>query len=66
LSYEVWKADFAGEQDVVDKIVHLGGTPYTVIGVMPPEFRFPLSAPNVIYTRCILSRYGKRIVALTG
>jgi predicted permease len=50
LSYEVWKADFAGEQDVVDKIVHLGGTPYTVIGVMPPEFRFPLSAPNVIYT----------------
>jgi putative ABC transport system permease protein len=50
LSYEVWKTDFAGERDVVGKTVHLGGTPYTVIGVMPQEFRFPLSAQDVIYT----------------
>ena len=50
LSYEVWKADFAGEQDVVGRTVRLGGTPYTVIGVMPQGFRFPLSAQNVIYT----------------
>ena len=50
LSYEVWKTDFAGEQDVVGRTIRLGGTPYTVIGVMPQEFRFPLSAQNVIYT----------------
>jgi putative ABC transport system permease protein len=50
LSYEVWKRDFAGRQDVVGTTVRLGGAPYTVIGVMPPEFRFPLSARDVIYT----------------
>jgi putative ABC transport system permease protein len=49
LSYEVWKTDFTGEQDVVGKTVRLGGTPYTVIGVMPQEFRFPVSAQDVIY-----------------
>lgn len=50
LSYEVWKSDFAGAQDMVGKTVRLGGTPYTVIGVMPQEFRFPLSAQDVVYT----------------
>jgi len=50
LSYETWKINFAGLTDVVGKVVRLGGTPYTVIGVMPAGFRFPLSAHNVIYT----------------
>lgn len=50
LSYQVWQANFAGLTDVVGKVVRLGGTPYTVIGVMPAGFRFPLSAHNVIYT----------------
>jgi putative ABC transport system permease protein len=50
LSYEVWKRDFAGNLNAVGSSVRLGGNPYTVIGVMPPEFRFPLSARDVIYT----------------
>ena len=50
LSYEVWKTYFAGEPDVVGRTVRLGGIPYTVIGVMPREFRFPLSAQDAIYT----------------
>jgi putative ABC transport system permease protein len=50
LSYQVWKADFAGRADAVGKMVRLGGTPYTVIGVMPAGFRFPLSAQDVVYT----------------
>ncbi|WP_213803188.1 ABC transporter permease [Granulicella sp. dw_53] len=50
LSYEVWKTTFASQTNVVGKVIRLGGIPYTVIGVMPSGFRFPLSAHNVIYT----------------
>ena len=50
LSNQVWKANFASRADAVGKVVRLGGTPYTVIGVMPASFRFPLSAQDVIYT----------------
>lgn len=50
LSYEVWQNYFAGQMDVVGKAVHLDGRPYTVIGVMPDGFRFPLEAHEAIYT----------------
>jgi predicted permease len=49
LSYEVWQTQFGGQANAVGKVVRLDGTPYTVIGVMPAGFRFPLSARNAIY-----------------
>jgi putative ABC transport system permease protein len=50
LSYEVWQTQFGGDSNAVGKMVRLDGIPYTVIGVMPSGFRFPLSARNAIYT----------------
>jgi predicted permease len=50
LSYEVWQSSFAGRTDAVGKEVQLDGTPYTVIGVMPMGFRFPLEAREAVYT----------------
>jgi predicted permease len=50
LSYEVWQRDFGGQADAVGKAVRLDGVPYTIIGVMPSGFRFPLQAVNAIYT----------------
>jgi predicted permease len=35
---------------VIGKVVRLDGVPYTVIGVMPGSFRFPLSVQHAIYT----------------
>jgi putative ABC transport system permease protein len=50
LSHEVWLSDFGGQADVIGKAVRLDGHLYTVIGVMPSSFRFPLSAHDAIYT----------------
>ena len=44
LSYQLWKSQFGGDQQVVGKSIHLDGDAYTVIGVMPPSFDKPESA----------------------
>jgi len=49
LSYEVWQQQFGGQRDVIGKVVKLDGRPYTVIGVMPAGFRYPISMHNGIY-----------------
>ena len=41
LSYTLWQNEFGGDGDVLGNSVFLDNTPYTVIGVMPPDFRFP-------------------------
>jgi putative ABC transport system permease protein len=42
LSYDIWQRSFAGDSNVLGKTVHIGATQYTVIGVMPRQFRYPL------------------------
>jgi predicted permease len=41
LSYALWQTQFGGDQSVLGKSLSLDNQPYTVIGVMPPDFRFP-------------------------
>jgi predicted permease len=41
LSHGLWLEMFGGRPEVVGQSVDLGGRPVEVIGVMPPEFRFP-------------------------
>src|SRR6185295_1212050 len=41
LSDRVWRSRFAGDRTVLGRAITLSGKPYTVIGVMPPEFEFP-------------------------
>lgn len=50
LSYEVWQQYFGGQKNVVGQTVHLDGTPYTIIGVMPAGFRTRFDTRNVVYT----------------
>jgi putative ABC transport system permease protein len=41
LSYALWQLEFEGDGSVVGKSIFLDNSPYTVIGIMPPDFRFP-------------------------
>jgi putative ABC transport system permease protein len=50
LSYEVWQDHFGGSKDVVGKTVQLDGATYTILGVMPSGFRFPLFERDALYT----------------
>lgn len=55
LSYEVWQQDFGGKRSAIGKVVHLDGTPYAIVGVMPAGFRYPIGVPNLVYTPLHLS-----------
>src|ERR1041384_1409188 len=41
LGNEIWKRDFNGDPNIVGQDVRVNGKPATIIGVMPPNFKFP-------------------------
>ncbi len=46
LSYGLWQRRYAGRTNVLGQIIDLDRIPYTVIGVMPKNFQFPLPGPK--------------------
>jgi predicted permease len=44
LSHALWQSQYGSAPDIVGQTIHLDETAYTVIGVMPASFRFPLDA----------------------
>src|SRR6185312_8374038 len=53
LSYGLWRSWFGGDTAVIGRSYYIGGTQRTVIGVMGPDFRFPVDGvtlwiPDVI------------------
>lgn len=49
LSYGLWERSFGADRSIVGRQVHLGGELYTVVGVMPKDFRL-FRRPVVIWT----------------
>jgi ABC-type lipoprotein release transport system permease subunit len=43
IGHDVWRNRFAADPDVVGREVRLGAASYTVVGVMPDGFAFPLA-----------------------
>jgi putative ABC transport system permease protein len=41
ISYSLWQRRFGADKNIIGKSVALSGATRTVIGVMPPDFRFP-------------------------
>ena len=44
LSYGFWRSRFAGDPQAVGRTLELNSKKYTVVGVMPADFRFPAQA----------------------
>ena len=42
LSYVTWRELFASNPKILGQTVRIGGARYTVIGIMPPHFEYPL------------------------
>ena len=41
ISYAFWQRRFGGDANVVGQMLNLNNTPTQIVGVMPPEFKFP-------------------------
>jgi predicted permease len=49
LGYDTWMKHFAGSSSVIGSPLRIDGRVYTVIGVMPAGFRFPLNLLDGVY-----------------
>jgi len=51
ISHAVWVSQFGADKSIVGRTVHLSGDLFTIVGVMPPSFRFPVGrTTNGIWT----------------
>ena len=44
LSHKIWQSVFAGDPDVIDRVVRVNRKPTRVVGVMPQGYSFPVGA----------------------
>lgn len=47
VSHRLWQTTFGGDTDLVGSSISLEGQPYTVVGIMRPDFFFELEAADV-------------------
>lgn len=46
ISHSVWVSQFGADPAIAGRTVHLSGETYTIDGVMPATFRFPMDTPK--------------------
>ena len=74
LSDGLWRRGFDQDPGVVGRTVVLNGLSYTVVGVMPPDFRFPIQAsppvdlwiPLVQFNPVLERQRGARLIEVIG
>jgi putative ABC transport system permease protein len=51
ISHSLWVTQFGSDRAIVGRAIHLNGESFTVVGIMPPSFRFPVDKPqNSLWT----------------
>jgi predicted permease len=68
LTHEFWQRHFGGDRTIVGRTLTLTGRSYTIVGVMPPAFRFPEGTVVDVYSPLIFTRddlQGRRAHSLT-
>jgi putative ABC transport system permease protein len=41
ISHLMWQTRYAGDRQIIGKLIRVNGVPFTVVGVMPEDFDFP-------------------------
>jgi macrolide transport system ATP-binding/permease protein len=50
LTYAMWQQRFGGRKDVIGQPITLSDNPFTIIGVLPPDFHFALRGTAELWT----------------
>ena len=59
LSYGLWQREFGSDASVLGRAIQLGDQPFTVIGVMPQSFQFPIQADLIeVWTTIAVDAHG--------
>ncbi len=61
LSYGLWQREFGSDPSVLSRSIHLAGQPFTVIGVMPQNFQFPIQSEHIeLWTSIAFDAHGSQ------
>ena len=66
ISASLWKRKFGGAQDVLGKMITLGGQGYTIVGVMPASFNLRVREFSIRRHLCAHSQCGEILPCITG
>jgi putative ABC transport system permease protein len=58
ISYQFWQSRLGGAEAALGRRIDLNGKPFTVIGVLPPGFEFPLAAKQTELVTTIAAEGG--------
>jgi putative ABC transport system permease protein len=59
LSHGLWAREFDSDPSVLGRIIQLNGQPFTIVGVMPASFQFPIEAqPLDLWTTIAVDAHG--------
>ena len=58
IGHDLWQRRFNSDPHIIGQQIRVGSTSATVIGVMPPDFRFPPQATSIDYFRPLAQTLG--------
>jgi putative ABC transport system permease protein len=65
LTYPLWKSAFGSDPKIIGQKIMLSARPHTVIGVMPPSWKFPVEDEHIDYA-LPLEYFGQQVLGNRG
>jgi putative ABC transport system permease protein len=59
LSHELWVSDFASSPSALGQTVKISDEPYTIVGVMPASFHYPIAKPSSYWSTYAIDAEGR-------